>query len=171
MKGETLINLSAVYCVITALLQMLERSKVVLSYMSEGEENSTKRKILMISVKLSAFFDFLFSSMVCDKDQIFWSEERDDDIRKMFNNYSYEAPEDIDYHFESTVKWIENFDYLVAVVSKGFRKKSLFKKVYRSIKFAIQYKNDKESFQSQAQFFMTVFKEDTIPQLRFLKFP
>ena len=165
LKGKTIINIPAVFCVITALLQMLERAKGTLKYMNEEEDNTTKRKILMISVKLSAFFDFLFSSMVWDKDQIFWSQDRLPEIRKMFENYSYEAPEDIDFHFESTVKWLESFDYLVAVISKGFRKKSLFKRVFRSIKFAIQYKNDKQSFQSQAQFFMTVFKEDIIMQM------
>mmetsp|Transcript_9942 Transcript_9942/g.11165 ORF Transcript_9942/g.11165 Transcript_9942/m.11165 type:complete len:166 (-) Transcript_9942:92-589(-) len=108
--------------------------------------------------------------MICDTDQIFW-KKRDDksfqenELEEMFQRYEYEVPEDIDLHFESITKHMENFDYLVAVISKGFEKKSLLKRVFRSIKYAIRFRNNKQGSQSQAKFFMTVFKEDIIMKM------
>jgi len=168
IRGVALVNTHAVNVVVESLLKLIERVDIALKSLNEKNKKANRRKILLTAFKLATFFDFLYSAMVSNPDEIFWSRERSQKIVDMMEHYTYEVPIDIDGHDLETTERLENFDYIVAVASKGLESPSFVKQVFNAVRFGFKYKNDKVKTADQAKFFMTVFKEDNI--MRMMKF-
>ena len=99
---------------------------------------------------------------------VFWNNEPNANLAKMFDKYFYEEPEDIQSHIETVNKKMEDFDFKVAVASKGLGSDSVFKQIFNGVRFLIKYRKDQERASTRSKFFMTVLKEKTV--LRMMKF-
>ena len=121
--------------------------------------------ILTYAMKLSSIFEFCYAAMIEPKGSVLFMKKSNKALRKMFRHYEYEQPDDFDLHLENTQKGLKDINYMLAVMSKGLAKKSLLKQTFRSIKFAIKYRKNDDDVSRQANFFMTVFKEQTIMRM------
>lgn len=162
IKGEKKINIHAVSCVIRALVKTIQIIDKAMDDIRTKDDKHNRRMILLMSFKLAAFFDFIYSAMISDKKEIFWRSKPSENLEMTFSHYRFEEATDLDKHMEETTARLENFDYMVAVASKGLSSGSLIKQVFNGIRFALKYRNDREATSKTAKFFMNVFKEKTL---------
>ena len=83
IRGVALVNTHAVNVVVESLLKLIERVDIALKSLNEKNKKANRRKILLTAFKLATFFDFLYSAMVSNPDEIFWSRERSQKIVDM----------------------------------------------------------------------------------------
>lgn len=175
LMGKELICVPAVYCVLRSFLKMIDKLDDTIKTMNEENTKRNLKDILFLSTKFAVYFDMLYGAMLEDPNEIFYEKEQSDEVKEFFKHYEYHVPEDIEEHCQAIKKVEEEYDYMIAVASKGMWNESFMSQVFNTATYAIYYYFKQEECQYQAKFFMFLLKEDAlqrilkIPQLSLMK--
>lgn len=148
---------------------IVDRIFEYLSNLSKKNPEEQYSSLLVYSIKLSYGFDFLYSSFTADPSEIFFSDEKRDDIDILNRCLTVVNPENLDKHLKKLEKAAKDIGFFMGIAQKGFQYKANTKKFMSLLYYSAFYVIYRQSGSNNGLLFQHTLDNETLS--RMIQFP
>ncbi|CAI2359707.1 unnamed protein product [Moneuplotes crassus] len=169
LSGDRTICVSAVMLTMKAINGLNDMLANVLNENLKIKDSVKIGKIVIYAIKLAFCFEFLYSSLMADKESIFFNENNTRDIAILNKHLDVINPFDLDNHLKRLEKAGNNIGFYMGIAQKGFQHKSYTKSLVSMAYYSSLYFLNSKSGSDNGNLFMHTLEPETFG--RMIQFP